>query len=103
MSTNLPLGTYVTDGVRSGPFYSGQLPNNFVADNNGIITSGSHSQYGHGILFSSQNTYRITPAPFNPAGGFTSLNNLVAQTADGSVPAATNLTLRGDNSVTFYN
>lgn len=101
MSTNLPLGTYVTDGVRTGPFYSGQLPSGFVADNNGVIVSGSHSQYGPGILLSPQNTYTITPAA--PAAGFTVLNNLVALTADGAVSAAGDLFLTGDNSVTFNN
>lgn len=103
MSTNIPLGSYLADGVRTGPFYSGQISNNVVANNDGVITSGSHSQYGPGILLSSQNTYRITPAPFNPVGGFTSLTNLVATTVSGAVPAAGNLTLRGDNSVTFNN
>lgn len=101
MSTNLPLGTYVTDGVRTGPFYSGQLPDGFVADNNGVIVSGSHSQYGPGILLSPQNTYTITPA--QPGAGFDTLNNLVALTDDGAVPGPGNLFLTGDNSVTFNN
>lgn len=102
MSINVPLGTYVSDGLRSGPFYSGQLPHGFVANNDGIITSGSHSQYGPGVLYSPQNTYNITPA--SPQGAGVDIeNNLVAKTAVGAVPGAMDLTLRGDNSVTFQN
>lgn len=52
MSINRPLGTYVTDGIRTGPFYP------------------SHSKYGPGILNSPLNTYSIVPnasAPGNVA------------------------------------
>lgn len=101
MSINIPLGTYVSDGVRTGPFYTGQLPQGFVADANGLITSSSHDNYGPGVLLSTQHTYNITPA--EPHAGFTTLNNLVASTPAAQVPGARDLILLGDNSVTFLN
>lgn len=102
MASNIPLGTYVSDGVRTGPFYSGQLPQGFVADINGVITSSSHDEHGPGILLSSQNTWKITPAA--PAGvGVTTLNNLVGTTGIGAVVGARDLILLGDNSVTYLN
>ena len=101
MSTNIPLGSHFEDGVRSGPIYSGNLPTGFVADINGVITSSDFSTYGPGVLLSPQNTYNIVPSPANTAGGFTVLTNVVATTADGAVPAATQLTLLGDNAVTY--
>lgn len=100
MASNIPLGTYVSDGVRTGPLYNGQLPQGFVSDNNGVITSSSGDIYGPGILLSSQNTWNITPAEPNGVAGFTTLNNLVAATA---VPVARDLPLLGDNSVTYLN
>lgn len=102
MASNIPLGTYVTDGVRTGPFYTGQLPQGFVADVNGVITSSSHDEYGPGILLSSQNTWNITPAA-PTAVGFTPLNNLVGLTGVGAVAGPRDLTLLGDNSVTYLN
>lgn len=98
-STNIPLGTYVQDGVRSGPFYTGQL-SGFVADTNGVLTSSSHDTYGPGVLFSPMATYDIVPFQFNPAGGFTSLNNVVAVKNNAAVPAAGYLPLRADGYVT---
>lgn len=101
MSINIPLGTYVSDGVRTGPFYTGQLPQGFVADANGLITSSSHDNYGPGVLLSTQHTYNITPAA--PHAGFTIFNNLVADTPAAAVTEARDLILLGDNSVTFLN
>ncbi len=101
MASNIPLGTYVTDGVRTGPFYTGQLPQGFVADANGVITSSSHDEYGPGILLSPQSTWSITPAA--PAAGFDTLNNLVAVTPAAAVTQARDLILLGDNSVTYLN
>lgn len=98
MASNIPLGTYVTDGVRTGPFYTGQLPQGFVSDNNGVITSSSHNTYGPAVLLSAQNTWNITPSA--PGGGKTTVDNLVGQTVAGGVAGAGNLTLLGDNSVT---
>lgn len=101
MSINIPLGTYVSDGVRTGPFYTGQLPQGLVADANGLITSSSHNNYGPGVLLSTQHTYNIKPAA--PGLGFTRFNNLVADTPAAEVTGARDLTLLGDNSVTYLN
>src|SRR5277367_5456537 len=98
MASNIPLGTYVTDGVRTGPLYTGQLPQGFIADNNGVITSSSHDNYGPGVLLSAQQTWNITPAQPNPP--LTTLDNLVAKTGAGGVAGAGNLNLLGDTRVT---
>jgi hypothetical protein len=45
MSVNIPLGTYVQDGIRVGPSYSG------------------YNKYGPGLLCSPQTTWRIVPYP----------------------------------------
>ena len=102
MTLNIPLGTHFGDGVRSGTIYSGRISAGFVADINGVITSSDYSTYGPGILLSSQNTYNITPSPPGTGAGNTILNNIVATTVNGAVPAATYLTLRGDNASTYY-
>jgi len=111
-------GTYVSDGLRSGPLYTQQImgstslntgpfpppvplfnqtpytPNTF-----GVLTSNDYNQWGPGMLYSPQNSYNITPAP--PAAGFTTLNNIVTQIGGvGGYPAG-NLTLAGDNSVSY--
>lgn len=96
-SSNISLGTYVQDGVRSGPIYGNRIVNN----NSGIVFSNSHDAYGYGVLFSAQNTWNIVPAAFNPDGGFTSLNNVVGPTNAVNITEATNLALRADNRVTF--
>jgi len=88
MSTNLPLGTYVQDGVRSGPYYKG-APSTIVSP------TQQYAVYGPGILYSSLNTYSIVPA--TPPGGFSKLDNIAAAQ---QVAAAGDLTLLGDNSVT---
>ena len=99
-NTNISLGTYVQDGVRSGPIYG----SNVITNNSGIVISNSYDNYGPGVLFSAQNTWNIVPNQFNPgAGGYSSLNNVVALTLAANLPAAGNLTLRGDNYVTFLN
>lgn len=95
-SGNIPLGTYVSDGVRTGPFYTGQLPSNFIADANGVLTSSSHSTYGPGVLCSPQNTYAMIPYP-------TSAVNVVAQTVNGQIAGAGNLTLTGNAAATVFN
>jgi hypothetical protein len=101
MTSNIPLGTYFQDGVRTGPIFTNQLPASLTANINGVITSNDYSTYGPGALLSTQNTYNITPAIPNPVG-FTQSTNIVAQTAIGAVPGAMYLTLLGDNSATFY-
>lgn len=102
MSSNIPLGTHVSDGVRTGPIYTSQLPASLNANTNGVITSNDYSNYGPGILLSSQNTYNIKPSPPNPSAGYSILNNIVATTADGAVAGPMYLTLRGDNYSTYY-
>jgi hypothetical protein len=98
MPTNIPLGTYVSDGVRTGPLYTGQVPSSLVPFNPNLSLSySSYSEYGPGIQLSTQATYNITPNLPNIVGQFTSLNNLVAPVTPGG---AGPLTLRGDNSVT---
>lgn len=67
MSTNISLGTYISDGVRSGPFYTGRILSgnpptlNTIPDVNGVIVSASRDVYGPGILYSPQYTWNITP------------------------------------------
>lgn len=102
MALNIPLGTYFEDGVRSGPIYSSRISAGLVADINGVITSSDYSTYGPAILLSPQNTYNITPSPPGTGAGNSILNNIVATTGDNAVPAATYLTLRGDNASTYY-
>ena len=99
MATNIPLGTYVQDGVRTGPFYTGQLTPNFVDPaGNGIVTSSSHNVYGPGVLLSPQVTYNIMP--FAPGGAQTVLNNIVATQAVGTIVGAGNLPIYADGQVT---
>ena len=102
MSTNIPLGTYVSDGVRTGPLYTGAVPSSLIPFNpNMNLSYSSYSDYGPGIQISTQATWNITPNSPNTAGGFTVLNNLVAPTLAASITGAGNLTLRGDNNVTL--
>ena len=97
MSTNLPLGTYVQDGLRSGPLYSGTSLAVTPNAQGGVI-GGSHSAYGPGILFSPLNTWNIMP--FAPAAGSTITTNVVNTTAAAAIPVAMNLTLFADGQVT---
>jgi hypothetical protein len=99
MSLNIPLGSYVQDGVRTGPIYTGQLPNGLKTNLNGVITSNDYTTYGPGVLVSTQNSYNITPSPPNPVGGFDTTTNLVGPTD--AVPSAQYLTIRGDNAATY--
>jgi hypothetical protein len=82
MSTNLSLGTYVSDGVRTGPDF-----NNSKFANN-----------GKGVLLSSQTSYNIYCSAPNPTGGRNTTNNVVDTT---TIAAAGYLTLFADNYVTF--
>jgi len=82
MSTNLSLGTYVSDGVRTGPDF-----NNSKFANN-----------GKGVLLSSQVSYNIYCSAPNPTGGRNTTNNVVDTT---TVAGAGYLTLFADNYVTF--
>lgn len=102
MTNNIPLGTYFQDGVRSGPIFDSRLLSTTVADVNGVLTSGNYSKYGPGVLHSPQNSYKIWPSPPSSAPGYSILNNVVATTAIGDVPNAKYLTIRGDNSSTYY-
>src|ERR1700761_4099693 len=103
MALNISLGTYVSDGLRTGPIFTGQLPTGLVADNNGVLVSGNYLKYGPGVLISTQNTYNITPSP--PATGipgFSILNNVVADTPAADVTGPGYLPLRGDSNSTYY-
>lgn len=102
MATNLPLGTYVQDGLRSGPFYTGQVPASLLTFNpTEVLSYSSYNTYGPGVLYSPQNTWNIIPN-ITTGAGFTILNNLVANTVQADLTAAAYLTLRGDNNVTAY-
>lgn len=101
MATNLPLGTYVQDGVRSGPLYTGQVPSSLLPFNTTeVLSYSSYTSYGPGVLYSPQYTWNITPNV--PATGYTTLNNLVAVTAAANFTQPGYLTLRADNNVTTY-
>jgi hypothetical protein len=94
------LGTHFSDGVRTGPIYSAQLPFTpglGIVPQNGVLTSNDYNIYGPGVLHSVQNSYNIKPNIPNPVG-YTGLNNIVAAIAN---IAAGDLTLRGDNFVSF--
>lgn len=108
MATNIPLGTYVQDGVRSGPFYTNRQPTTTVANNgNTIYVNNNWDNYGPGMLFSPQYTWNITPyAPGDGTNGTrnsTKFTNVVNTQAAGTIAAAGNLTLFGDNAVTYLN
>lgn len=90
MASNLSLGTYVQDGLRSGPLYSGSL---FSSPAAGIYLSPNYDRYGPGIFYSPQNTWNIVPN----AGA---LDNLVVTSLAGGVTGAQYLTLAGDNAAT---
>jgi len=100
VKSGVSLGTYVADGVRSGPQYSnlfsGQIPNIY-----NVITSNNYSNYGPGILFSPINTYNIKPAPGLLGTAYNNTANVVAVTAAAAVPNGGYLTLTRDNSSTF--
>lgn len=97
MASNIPLGTFLEDGVRTGPLYSGEIPNgtgvnSLVPFNPSLSLSySSYSAYGPGILMSSQNTWNITPAPTGNA-------NIVART--NAIADINKLVLLGDNVAT---
>lgn len=103
MSTNLPLGSYVQDGVRSGPLYSGAVPASLLSFNpTETLSYGAYSAYGPGVLYSPQFTWNIVPNVASNAGDFSITTNLVAPTAAADITQAGNLQIRGDNNVTVY-
>ncbi len=89
IQTNRSYGTYVTDGVRTGPQYT-NLPTSLLPDANGNFIVGYYNNYGPALLLSTQNTWNIVPYP-STAG------NIVATTA---VVAPKFLTLTQDNEAT---
>lgn len=92
MASNIPLGTFLEDGVRTGPLYSGQVPSNLLPFNPTLdLSYSSYSSWGPGILCSTQNTWNITPAPTGNA-------NVVART--NAIADINNLVLTGDNVAT---
>lgn len=101
MAINIPLGSHFQDGVRMGPYYTTQFSETSIADLNGILTSNNYNTYGPGILASPDFTWSFTPAA--PGDGFTTENNLVGVTNAAALTSAGNLTLLGDQSVTFTN
>lgn len=93
MANNLPLGTHFSDGVRSGPIYSGKIPASLLPFAPATDASyGGYNAYGPGILNSPQNTWSITP---QPAG----IDNLVSSTTVADA-GGTDFTLAGDNLAT---
>lgn len=97
MASNIPLGSFLEDGVRVGPLYAGEIPNgsgpsSLVPFNpSEVLSYSSYSAYGPGILMSAQNTWNITPA-------LTTNANIVAPiTAAADI---NNLPLTGDNVAT---
>lgn len=92
MASNIPLGTFLEDGVRTGPLYSGQVPSTLLPFNPTLdLSYSSNSSYGPGILLSAQNTWNITPQPTGNA-------NVVART--NAIADINNLVLLGDNVAT---
>lgn len=97
MASNIPLGTFVEDGVRTGPLYSGEIPNGSGINSllpfnpTEVLSYSSYSAYGPGVLLSTQNTWNITPAT-------TSNVNVVART--NAIADINNLVLTGDNVAT---
>ena len=91
MASNIPLGTFLEDGVSVGPVYSGQVPSSLLPFNPTLdLSYSSNSSYGPGILLSAQNTWNITPATTGNA-------NIVARTNSTYQPL---YTLTGDNVAT---
>lgn len=84
MAANISTGTYISDGLRTGPEFN----------------TSAYTNNGRGVLLSTQNSYNIYTSAPNPVGGFTVENNVVATTGGGGVNAGP-LVLRGDNYVTF--
>jgi len=106
-NTNLPLGTYVADGLRSGPYYPDRISgipgqtddNGRLLSVTGQIYSTTHNTYGPGMLYSPIQTYDITPLQPNPVG-FSVTTNVVAATPAASITGAGNLALVADEYVT---
>lgn len=86
---NRALGTYVTDGVRSGPYYNSVGNSSYPDVNNNNIVQ-YFDKYGPGVLFGVTNAWSIVP--YN-----SSSDNIVFSTA---VTSAKYLTLIGDNGAT---
>lgn len=84
---NLPKGTYVQDGVRTGPYYTRQIALKPV---NGILVSGNHDRYGPAVQLSSYTEWDIVP--YNSTAG-----NIVAAAA---VAGAGYLTFTRDGQAT---
>lgn len=57
--SNIPKGTYVQDGVRTGPIYT--MQSDTRADVNGVLLSGNRGRVGPGILLSPTNGYNFVP------------------------------------------
>jgi hypothetical protein len=92
MASNIPLGTFLEDGVRTGPLYSGQIPASLLPFNPTLdLSYSSYSAYGPAVLLSTQNTWNITPAP-------TGIANVVART--NAIANINSMILTGDNSAT---
>lgn len=88
LPTNIPLGTYFTDGLRAGPAYS-EL-DSLKSDSNGNLIAGYYDRYGKGVLFSPFNTWNIVPYG-------STVGNIVA---DAPVTGAGYLTLTQDTEAT---
>lgn len=85
---NIPLGTYVRDGLRSGPSYT-SLNSNDLSSNTQLV-SGYYNNNGIGVLYTPYSVWDMVPYA-------TTAGNISAAAA---ITAAGNLTLRADGSAT---
>jgi len=76
-NANLPLGTYVEDGLRSGPFYPDRISgipgqtddNGRLLSVTGQVYSTTHNTYGPGMLFPALRYDNVVTYPLtNPDG-----------------------------------
>lgn len=90
--SNISKGTYVLDGLRSGPYYTRQVQ--YGVQSPGTITlAGNFDNYGPGVLFSAQNTWDIVPYP-------STANNIAAAQAKAAAGYLV-LNLAGDGFATY--
>ena len=86
--TNLPKGTYVSDGLRSGPYYTRQV--NTTVSSTGTLVSANRDKWGPAVLYSPLALWSCTP-------NASTAGNIVTATA---VAAAGYLALTQDQAAT---
>ncbi len=91
---NISPGTYVTDGVRTGPLYTTQQQ--IRPDGNGVLNAtAGRIRSGAGVLLSTINTYTMAPYTSTPGNvtvtnTITGSGNLVLSGTAGTTPTAPN-------------